>query len=105
VERVQKQLASLEYWLEELSNANICSDEQMSFILIGNKSDVNGDPKYCPCERILKEWCEQQQLQHGYLIRYQRCSAKTGFGVEEAFSKLCRRILATDKSRTILTTC
>ena len=56
-EKLKKQLASLEYWMKELSEASACTDEQMTFILIGNKSDATSNEKDCPCDKLLRQWC------------------------------------------------
>ena len=39
-ERLTKQLANLDYWIEQLNESIECSDDQIAFILLGNKSDV-----------------------------------------------------------------
>ena len=39
-ERLTKQLTNLDYWIEQLNESIECSDDQMAFILLGNKSDV-----------------------------------------------------------------
>ena len=38
---VQKQLGSLDYWLNQLNESSVCQDEQVAYILIGNKADSN----------------------------------------------------------------
>ena len=41
-----------------MSDASNGSDEQLAFILIGNKADLSAQTnEACPCEKLLKEWC------------------------------------------------
>lgn len=58
-ERLQAQLRSLEFWLNEMSESSQCRDEEMSFILIGNKADrAKASRKACPCDTLLRDWCQ-----------------------------------------------
>ena len=41
--RVLSQLESLEYWISQMSESNSCADEQIAFVLIGNKADLSTD--------------------------------------------------------------
>lgn len=78
-----------------MNDANQYNDEQLAFILIGNKADLSTEASRAgsPCDRLLRDWCSHQQLLYGYNITYHPCSAKTGEGVNEAFSRLCKRFL------------
>ena len=78
--------------MEELNNCNQV-DKSLSFVVLGNKSDLAQESKDCPCELIIKRWCEKQNQDFGVKIGYFRTSAKTGFGVEEAFKSLSRDII------------
>ena len=49
------QLRNLEFWLKELSET--CIDDQLGFILIGNKSDMAADTEYN--DKLIREWCLQ----------------------------------------------
>ena len=70
----------------------------MSFILIGNKSDMLLDAADSKAhsednrERAVMEWCSSKEEGFGK-IAYFPASAKTGTGVEEAFRSLCRNII------------
>ena len=74
----------MEYWLEQLSDSSKCYNDEMAFILIGNKSDVPDKEciaKESEVDKQIRNWCQQQQLLHNYLISYHKCSARTGEGV------------------------
>ena len=46
--RVLQQLKGLKYWMEELNNSSEIN-ENLSFIILGNKADL-ADPNDCPCD-------------------------------------------------------
>ena len=50
--------------MEELNNCNQV-DKSLSFVVLGNKSDLAQESKDCPCELIIKRWCEKQNQDFG----------------------------------------
>ena len=61
VEKVKNQLKSMEYWLEQLSDSSKCYNDEMAFVLIGNKSDVptkESIAKDSEVDKHIKNWCQ-----------------------------------------------
>eukprot|EP01071_Lankesteria_metandrocarpae_P012415 Lankesteria_metandrocarpae@DN583_c0_g1_i1.p1 len=74
-------------WLEQI---NLHAAPEIQKMILGNKCDLTG---------AIPEGA-QEQLSTEYGISWQKTSAKTGEGVEEAFTKLARQIVKALKSQT-----
>ena len=54
-QRVKEYLKGLDYWMDELNNSSEIS-EKLSFIILGNKADLDSS-NYSPCDELIKSWC------------------------------------------------
>ncbi|KRX04036.1 P-loop containing nucleoside triphosphate hydrolase [Pseudocohnilembus persalinus] len=80
-----KSLEDLEYWIKELDEK--VKKDSMVLCLLGNKNDVSKEQKRVQTEQA-QEFANSKNLIFG------ECSAKTGDGIEEVFSKLTQELEA-----------
>ena len=84
----KKSFDDLKYWMEELEKNK--SNKIVSFVLVGNKCDVG--------QHVITDDEIENFVKHfEYKISYFETSAKTGYNIEELFSRIARDIYVLNK--------
>ncbi|XP_047331794.1 ras-related protein Rab7-like [Impatiens glandulifera] len=86
---VMKSFDHLNHWRDEfLKQASPLDPENFPFVVIGNKTDIDGGNSRVVSEKRAKAWCASKGN-----IPYFETSAKEGINIEEAFQCIAKDAL------------
>ena len=89
-----KSLESLDSWVQDVrERANTTPNPELPVVLVGNKVDLREELPNCL--KTIKGFVKSQSLNADFV----ETSAKTGEAIEEAFTKLAKRIIIQSKEK------